>query len=129
VTAPGLLATRGDTKPARAAIDQAFDIYTGLRAAWDLTRLRAAFRPHGFRRGHGAGVRRDRPTRGWDALTKTERIVAGLVAEGLSNPRIAEQLVLSRRTVEVHVANILRKLDARSRVEIAVTVSNQAATE
>jgi DNA-binding CsgD family transcriptional regulator/tetratricopeptide (TPR) repeat protein len=124
--AAGLLAAGGDVKAARAAFDQAFDIYTGLGATWDLTRLRAAFRPYGFRRGHGTSARRHRPTHGWEALTKTERTVAGLVAEGLSNPRIADRLVLSRRTVEVHVASILRKLDASSRVEIAVAASRRA---
>jgi len=126
--AAALLAAGGDTR-ARAAFDQAFDGYTGLGAAWDLSRLRAAFRPYGFRRGHGTGIRHDRPVRGWEALTKTERTVAGLVAEGLSNPRIAEQLVLSRRTVEVHVANILRKLEAGSRVELAVAASKRAQAE
>jgi len=50
--AAALLAASGDPR-ARAAFDQAFDGYTGLGAAWDLARLRAAFRPYGFRRGHG----------------------------------------------------------------------------
>ncbi len=53
------------------------------------------------------------------ALTKREREVAALVAQGCSNRAIAAQLVISERTVEHHIANILAKLDASSRVQIA----------
>ena len=60
-----------------------------------------------------------RPTSGWFALTPTERRIAYLVADGLSNPDIAAERFLSRRTVQSHVSHILTKLDARSRAEIA----------
>jgi DNA-binding CsgD family transcriptional regulator len=52
-------------------------------------------------------------------LTEREREVAALVAGGRSNREIAAALVLSDRTVAVHVANILAKLDFTSRVQIA----------
>ncbi|MDQ4057536.1 MAG: LuxR C-terminal-related transcriptional regulator [Actinomycetota bacterium] len=40
-----------------------------------------------------------------------------LVSSGLRNAEVAEQLVLSRRTVDHHVSAILRKLEAKSRGE------------
>jgi ATP/maltotriose-dependent transcriptional regulator MalT len=52
-------------------------------------------------------------------LTEREREIAALVAQGCSNRAIAERLVISERTVEHHVANILAKLDVASRVQIA----------
>jgi len=49
--------------------------------------------------------------------------IAGLVAEGLPNREIAEQLVLSPRTVGTHVSHILAKLGVRSRIDIAREVA------
>lgn len=53
-------------------------------------------------------------------LSRRELEVVRLLAGGQTNREIAEELVLSRRTVDMHVRNILRKLDCRSRVK-AVT--------
>jgi len=50
-------------------------------------------------------------------LTASEGQVLTFMAEGLSNPKIAEKLVLSPATVRFHVSNILRKLGAASRTE------------
>jgi ATP/maltotriose-dependent transcriptional regulator MalT len=52
-------------------------------------------------------------------LTAREREVATLIAQGKSNREIAETLVLSPRTVEVHIANIMSKLGIASRAQIA----------
>ncbi len=50
-------------------------------------------------------------------LTESERPVLALMAQGLSNPKIAEKLVLSPSTVRFHVSNILHKLGASTRTE------------
>jgi DNA-binding CsgD family transcriptional regulator/tetratricopeptide (TPR) repeat protein len=54
-----------------------------------------------------------------EGLTTRETEVAELVARGLSNREIADKLFVSERTVETHVQNILRKLDCRSRTQVA----------
>ncbi|WP_107074281.1 LuxR family transcriptional regulator [Micromonospora sp. MH33] len=112
-----LYAERGDQLAARATYARAVEVYTSLDAAWDIMRADARLRPHGIRRGR-RGPRR-RPTTGREALTATERKIADLVTAGQSNPDIAAQLFLSRRTVETHVSHILAKLGAHSRVDIA----------
>ncbi|MFQ6398778.1 ATP-binding protein [Nocardia sp. KC 131] len=52
-------------------------------------------------------------------LTARERQVAELVAQGLSNRQIAQRLVVSPRTIDRHLQNILCKLDYSSRAQIA----------
>jgi DNA-binding NarL/FixJ family response regulator len=51
--------------------------------------------------------------------------VAALVAQGLTNRQIAKELVLSERTVENHVANLLKKLELRSREQVAASMSER----
>jgi len=56
---------------------------------------------------------------GADALTPSERRVAHMAAEGLSNPEIAQRLFITRATVESHLHSAYRKLGIRSREELA----------
>ena len=68
-------------------------------------------------REHLERARRGEPAR-TDPLTPREREVVKLIAEAYSNDEIAEQLVISKKTVERHRANILEKLGMRDRVEL-----------
>lgn len=55
-------------------------------------------------------------------LTRRERQIAGLVADGLGNREIAEQLYLSKRTVDSHLEHIFTKLGFTSRTQLAAWV-------
>jgi DNA-binding NarL/FixJ family response regulator len=66
----------------------------------------------------GARPRRTALT-GPDALTSTERRVAGLAADGLSNRQIAQHLFITQATVETHLTHAFGKLGITSRAELA----------
>jgi DNA-binding CsgD family transcriptional regulator/tetratricopeptide (TPR) repeat protein len=61
------------------------------------------------------------------ALTRREREVANLVAEGLPNREIADKLFISERTAEYHVEQVRNKLGFHSRTQIAAWITEQAA--
>lgn len=73
-------------------------------------------------RGRGT---RQRPTTGWDSLTPTEREVAELVGQGLSNPEVAARLYVSRNTVKAHLAHAFAKLGVANRAELAAEVARR----
>jgi DNA-binding CsgD family transcriptional regulator len=117
------LATEGRVEDARRYLVAAIDTYEQLGAIRDVGRIASAARAVGIRRGQRGGRRR--PAHGWDSLTVTERRVAELVAQGLSNPVIAERMFLSRRTVQTHVSHVLAKTGLTSRVELAAAMARQ----
>lgn len=53
-----------------------------------------------------------------DELTPREQEVLVLIAEGLTNPEIADKLVISVKTVDRHRENIMRKLNMHSRIDL-----------
>lgn len=76
----------------------------------------------------GTGPRHE-PEGGEDlGLTPREREVLALMVEGLTNPEIAERLVVSRSTAKAHVSNILSKLGVSNRAEaIALALQQKLA--
>jgi DNA-binding CsgD family transcriptional regulator len=75
------------------------------------------------RRLRALGVRTWRRGSGGGVLTEREQVIAHLIAGGASNPEIAARLFLSRKTVERHVSNVLRKAGVRNRAELAARVT------
>jgi DNA-binding CsgD family transcriptional regulator len=76
-----------------------------------------------------AGARVQRAARrGADALSPSERRVVALAIEGLSNRQIAEALFVTRKAVEWHLGNAYRKLDVRSRRELAAALGAPEST-
>jgi DNA-binding NarL/FixJ family response regulator len=67
-----------------------------------------------------ARIPRHAPPKAFDELTAREQEVFHLIADGLSNPEIAQRLYISETTVKTHVTHILQKLDLRDRVQAVV---------
>jgi DNA-binding NarL/FixJ family response regulator len=98
-------------------------IFERLGSRRDADRSAALLRSLGVnvRSGGGAGDRG-----GLDYLSRREREVVQLLAEGLSNAEIARQLFVTPKTVEHHVTSILGKLGLRSRAEVAAWAARWA---
>jgi two-component system NarL family response regulator len=64
-----------------------------------------------------------------DELTKQEKVVLSLVARGWRTTKIAQELYLSPRTVETHLAHIYSKLEVSTRTEAAVYALRTNLTE
>jgi DNA-binding CsgD family transcriptional regulator len=73
------------------------------------------------------GVRTWRRGRVEGSLTRREEEVARLVADGATNNEVAKVLFLSPKTVERHVSNVLKKVGARNRTELASRLSDRGA--
>jgi DNA-binding NarL/FixJ family response regulator len=61
------------------------------------------------------------PPRGLDVITEREREVLALIARGLSNTEIAQELYLGVGTVKTHIGRLLSKLGARDRAQLVIT--------
>lgn len=107
----------GDGAMAVMRLREAYERYEQLGCAAGMARIRCWLRRSGVRMRHWH--RSDRPAFGWDSLTDTERRVAGLVAQGLSNREAAAEMFLSAHTIAFHLRHIFWKLGVGSRVQLA----------
>ena len=110
-------AAQGDDSCAATRLREAYDQYEQLGCAEGMARVRSQLRACGVRVHHWK--RADRPAFGWASLTDTERRIADLVSQGLSNRQVAGQVFLSTHTVAFHLRHIFWKLDVSSRVQLA----------
>ncbi len=101
----------GGSAPATQQARAALDLFERLGAAADADGAASFLRAHG-------SPGRVRPRSGGE-LTTREREVLALLADGLTNPQIAERLFISRKTAGHHVSRILMKVGARNRAEAA----------
>jgi DNA-binding NarL/FixJ family response regulator len=90
---------------------------TGMDAAHRCGSWRLVSRAMSALRATGARPRRPQVT-GLQALTPQERRVAQLATTDIGNREIAEQLFLTRRTVELHLTHTYRKLGISGRAEL-----------
>lgn len=97
--------------------------YDMLKCVTDASRLRAAMRKLGIK--VTPKVPKAQASQGWAALTPTELRVAKLAAKRLTNPEIADQLFISKRTVQTHLSHIFAKLDISSRVQLSQNYETQ----
>jgi DNA-binding NarL/FixJ family response regulator len=109
-----------DRDRAIATLHSALAVAETLGSGSARERTGQALRALGVRTWKRMATSRDGPS---PALSAREREVLHLIAEGASNPEIASAVFLSRKTVERHVSNILRKLGVRNRTELVAAVA------
>jgi DNA-binding CsgD family transcriptional regulator len=117
-------AERGNREAAVDRLHAAYALYEQLGAGDSMARVRGQLRAAGVRVRHWR--RADRPAFGWESLTDTERHIVDLVAQGLSNRQVANQMFLSVHTIAFHLRSVFCKLQVTSRVQLAGLAAEQA---
>ena len=107
-----ILRRRRQRRRAREALERALAIFERLGSRVYAEQTRSELGRIGGRAPSG------------DELTPSERRIAELVAEGKTNKEVAATLVVTERTVESALTHIYRKLEVRSRTELARRLTN-----
>jgi ATP/maltotriose-dependent transcriptional regulator MalT len=105
---------------AREPLAEGLRLAQGARAALIAARAEVELRATGARPRRAMLI-------GVEALTASERRVAGLAAQGATNREIAQALFVTARTVEGHLTQVFRKLDLSSREELPAVLAGSAA--
>jgi DNA-binding CsgD family transcriptional regulator len=100
-------------EPGTPALEEALRRYSLCGARADAARVRSRL---GAGDANGRGEAEGPP--GWERLTRAQRVVADLVADGLSNREVAERLKLSPHTVSDHLRQVFGKLEVHSRLRL-----------
>jgi DNA-binding CsgD family transcriptional regulator len=119
----------GRTEEGRTEAERALEPLLAMQAEIEIARVRSLLAdmrtpltsPGRAAAGGSTNAPRTRPS----LLTRREREVLRLVAQGLTNQAIAERIFVSEHTVHRHVANILRKLDAPSRAAAVARAADE----
>ena len=122
--AAAVLGAVGARAQGRGLLEEALERYDAIGAYWYASRARGRLRALGGRRG-ARGSRR-RALTGWESLTKSERAVVELVAEGLTNREVGKRLFISPHTVNSHLRRSFQKLNVSTRAALAAKVSQAA---
>lgn len=97
-------------------LTSARDLYLDCGAERDTARVEKKLRRLGVRNVRGLGA--DRPTSGWESLTRAELRVVRAIVDGKTNREAASMLFLSPHTVDSHLRRVFSKLGINSRVEL-----------
>jgi DNA-binding CsgD family transcriptional regulator len=111
---------------AREHLGEALDVFERLGAAPWADRARVELRATGGAAAEGDAAEKEAvAAAGLEELTAHELQIARLVAYGMTNREVAAKLFLSPKTIEYHLSQIYRKLDLRSRTQLASLMASE----
>ncbi|MDX6704107.1 MAG: hypothetical protein QOF26_4333 [Baekduia sp.] len=111
---------------AREQLGEALDVFERLGAVPWADRTRVELRATGGAAAEGDAAEKEAvAAAGLEELTAHELQIARLVARGLTNREVAAKLFLSPKTIEYHLSQIYRKLDLRSRTQLASLMASE----
>jgi DNA-binding NarL/FixJ family response regulator len=116
----------GNTGPAVALLRQAVEEATSCGARRAVARIRRRLHALGVPGGAGEAKATGTPKDPLSSLTPSERNIARMITEGLSNRQIAERIGRSPHTVDSHIRNIFNKLGVNSRVALTRLIAGMA---